>query len=69
MSDEAEKLGLLKFDTCKYRSEDQEEVGEFSCCTNTLHLAYVCFRRNIEDLTHGHCVNCKQFKEKVLVNE
>jgi len=52
------------FDNCRFRSEEMEEVGEFSCCMNTLHMGYVCFRLNIEDLTQEHCVKCKFFKPR-----
>jgi hypothetical protein len=56
--------GSEKFNNCKYRSEEQVEVGEFSCCSNTLHMAYICFARNIEDLMIEHCKDCIKFKEK-----
>jgi len=68
MSEEEEVKAQLFFDTCKYRSTEQEEVGEFSCCTNNLHMAFICFRRNIEDLESSHCLDCPVYKEKNYVN-
>lgn len=53
-----------KFNSCKFRSGEKEEIGEFSCCTDNRHFAYVCFRRNIEDLEPGHCLDCAVYKEK-----
>ena len=65
MSEEI-NIGQEKFDSCKYRSTTMEEVGEFSCCSaDTLHMAWVCFRRDIEDLEPSYCENCTFYKEKI----
>ena len=54
----------FKFDNCKWRSTVEEEIGEFSCCTNNLHMGYICWRRNIEDLQASHCSECSLYKIK-----
>lgn len=63
-NNEREEIAQKKFDTCKYRSLTEVEVGSVSCCSNTLHMAYVCFRRNIEDLNKAYCLDCKFYKER-----
>jgi len=57
-----ELSGKEKFHSCKYRSFEEVEVGEFSCCKDTLHMAYLCFYRNIEDLNEEHCEECPFYK-------
>jgi hypothetical protein len=64
MSEEID-IGQQKFDTCRHRSSGLEEVGEFSCCVNTLRMAYVCYRRSIDDLSPANCAGCEKFKEKI----
>lgn len=65
---EPEQIDTTKFDTCKYRSSKQEEIGEYSCCVDNRHFGYVCFRRNIEDLDSSQCIECNFYKKKINVN-
>ena len=56
--------GQKKFDTCRYRSGDKCEIGEFSCCKDNRKFGYVCWRRDIEDVRPKHCSECVKYKEK-----
>ncbi len=64
MSEPELEEGEKKFSSCKFRSTAQEEIGEFSCCSDNRHMGYICFRRNIEDVAPSHCETCKFYKEK-----
>ena len=50
--------------SCANRSEEEEECGEFSCCSDARHMGYICWRRNIEDVKPKHCKDCKFYEQK-----
>ncbi len=56
--------GVEKFNTCKYRSETQEEYTIRTCCQYKQVRGWVCHKLGIQNLTHIHCLNCQVYSPK-----
>lgn len=61
--------GQEKFDTCQFRSIDKIEIGERSCCNDNRYWGYMCWQRNIENVTPAQCADCEQFLAKQELTE
>lgn len=61
MSDNTDQEAIEKFNTCQFRSQDKEKVGHSWCCGDNFHMAYICWERNIEDLSPTDCKNCTKY--------
>ena len=60
-----------KYDTCKYRTINMVEVGDFGCCgsPDTTRNGHICWATNIEDVKPEDCKNCIIYeKRKELKN-
>ena len=58
----------VKFDTCRFRSLEEEEQGEEWCCGSNKKSGFVCYELDIFELTPNHCENCKKFQSKIIDN-
>lgn len=50
---------MSNFSTCKFRSEEEEELFEKACCGMKKKTGYICWRLQIEGLTEKNCENCE----------
>ena len=54
----------FKFDTCKHRSEKEEEYTHRTCCSTTQRFAYRCGKLNKIPLPAAKCVGCPHYEAK-----
>lgn len=57
-----------KFETCKFRSDQQIVIGH-SCCGGPEIKGFVCFRLNIEPLLPPTCENCDFYHKRFIEEE
>jgi hypothetical protein len=54
-----------KFDTCQFRSLDEVYIERKSCCSDHSVRGFICWTRNIENVTPAQCDGCEQYLKKV----
>lgn len=55
----------LKFDTCRFRSAEEEDVVIPSCCGGTkIEKQYVCYELTLKDLNSEVCRMCDFYEPK-----
>jgi len=53
-----------KFNTCKHRSETEENYTVRTCCQSKQEFGWVCRKIPIFGLTPHHCTNCPVYEKK-----
>lgn len=60
--------GQEKFDTCTYRSAEKHFSFETRrCCGKEQAEGYLCFKKQLEDVTPDICEVCIYYQEKINV--
>lgn len=68
-TEDKEKTGLEKFNTCQFRSAGLEKLGNKWCCGDSFHDGFLCWERNIEDVSPSDCEGCDRYLEKINIEE
>lgn len=58
--------GQEKFDTCSFRSENEETVVTTGCCGFIAKSGYLCFKHMFEDVQPHLCEPCVYYKPRVV---
>jgi len=59
-------VSTLKFDTCRFRSAEEIQFGELSCCGSQAARGHICYERNIEGLTPTVCEKCDFYQSRLI---
>lgn len=62
-------MDTTKFDTCRYRTDEEIEFGTISCCGQNIAKGYCCIERGIDGLTPPVCVNCEFYEPRIIIEE
>lgn len=57
-------MDRFKFETCKFRSENEEKSFQISCCYTIEVHGYICKAKSIYKLNPEICVNCDVYSSK-----
>lgn len=57
---------IEKYNTCKHRTIEKVEVGDFGCCgrPDTTRDGHICWATGIEDVQPENCKNCKIYEKR-----